>query len=89
MSARMRIDQAGFRLPTDERILADTDTLFVLGLDHLISDQQASPEEIAALEQWLQREGTCLVLGPHHDVGFTDDPKCHDRDQTIFIVAGI
>ena len=84
-----RIDQAGFRLPTDERILADTDTLFVLGLDHLISDQQASPEEIAALEQWLQREGTCLVLGPHHDVGFTDDLErrqmeyLHHRDPLV------
>ena len=30
-----RIDQAGYRLPIDERILADTDTLMVFGLDHL------------------------------------------------------
>ena len=68
-----RIDQAGYRLPIDERILADTDTLMVFGLDHLLSEQQAAPEEIAAIEAWLQREGTCLVLAPHHDVGFTDD----------------
>ena len=32
-----RIDQAGYRLPIDERILADTDTLLVFGLDHLVS----------------------------------------------------
>ena len=31
-----RIDQAGYRLPIDERILADTDTLMVFGLDHLL-----------------------------------------------------
>jgi hypothetical protein len=68
-----RIDQAGYRLPIDERILADTDTLMVFGLDHLLSEQQAAPEEIAAIEAWLQREDTCLVLAPHHDVGFTDD----------------
>ncbi|WP_319434493.1 hypothetical protein [Mycobacterium sp. RTGN5] len=68
-----RIDQAGYRLPIDERILADTDTLMVFGLDHLLSEQDAAPEEIAAIERWLQREGTCLVLAPHHDVGFTDD----------------
>ena len=68
-----RIDQASYRLPIDERILADTDTLMVFGLDHLLSEQQAAPEEIAAIEAWLQREGTCLVLAPHHDVGFTDD----------------
>ena len=30
-----RIDQAGYKLPIDERILADTDTLMVFGLDHL------------------------------------------------------
>ncbi len=69
-----RIDQAGYRQPIDDRILADTDTLMVFGLDHLVSEQHAEPEEIAAIENWLQREGgTCLVLAPHHDVGFTDD----------------
>src|SRR5437762_5419814 len=68
-----RIDQAGYSLPIDERILADTDTLLVFGLDHLPSEQGASPEEIAAIKSWLQREGTCLLVAPHHDVGFTDD----------------
>lgn len=68
-----RIDQAGFSLPIDERILADTDTLLVFGLDHLPSEQDAAPEEIAAIKTWLKREGTCLLIAPHHDVGFTDD----------------
>src|SRR6476620_5428918 len=70
-----RIDQAGYKLPIDERILADTDTLLVFGLDHLLSEQEASPEEIAAIRHWLKREGTCLLLAPHHDVGFTSDLK--------------
>ncbi|WP_406281177.1 hypothetical protein OH799_16340 [Nocardia sp. NBC_00881] len=68
-----RIDQAGYTLPIDERILADTDTLMVFGLDHVLSEQEAAPEESAAIQVWLQREGTCLLLAPHHDVGFTDD----------------
>jgi hypothetical protein len=68
-----RIDQAGYKLPIDERILADTDTLMVFGLDHLLSEQEAAPEEIAAIREWLKREGTCLLLAPHHDVGFTSD----------------
>lgn len=68
-----RIDQAGYFLPVDERILADTDTLMVFGLDHVLAEQQAAPEEIDAIREWLQREGTCLLLAPHHDVGFTDD----------------
>ncbi len=68
-----RIDQAGYKLPIDERILADTDTLMVFGLDHVLSEQEAAREEIAAIGEWLQREGTCLLLAPHHDVGFTSD----------------
>ena len=58
-----RIDQAGYKLPIDERILADTDTLMVFGLDHLVSEQEAAPEEIEAIREWLKREGTCLLLG--------------------------
>lgn len=68
-----RIDQAGQKLPIDERILADTDTLMVFGLDHLITEQEAAPEEIEAIKDFLKREGTCLVLSPHHDVGFSED----------------
>jgi hypothetical protein len=70
-----RIDQAGYKLPIDERILADADTLMVFGLDHIVSEQEAAPEEIAAIREWLKREGTCLLLAPHHDVGFSADLK--------------
>src|ERR1700753_1579563 len=58
-----RIDQAGQRLPIDERILADTDTLMIFGLDHMVTEQEASPEEIEAMRQFLKREGTCLLIG--------------------------
>jgi hypothetical protein len=70
-----RIDQAGQRLPVDERILADTDTLMVFGLDHMVTEQEADPGEIEALRRFLEREGTCLILGPHHDVGNSPDMK--------------
>ena len=70
-----RIDQAGYKQPIDERILADTDTLLVFGLDHLLSEQTAAPDEIEAIKEWLKREGTCLMIGPHHDVGFVEDKK--------------
>jgi hypothetical protein len=68
-----RVDQAGFRQPIDARTLADCDTLMVFGLDHLPAEQRADPGEAEALREWLKRPGTCLVLAPHHDVGFTDD----------------
>jgi hypothetical protein len=70
-----RVDQAGYSLPIDDRILADTDTLLVFGLDHLPAGLEATPAEIEAIKNWLKREGTCLLVAPHHDVGFTDDLK--------------
>jgi hypothetical protein len=68
-----RVDQAGYRLPLDARVLDDTDTLFLFGLDHMVTGQEPEPAEIEALKAFLAREGTCLVLGPHHDVGVSDD----------------
>ena len=70
-----RIDQAGQRLPLDERVLDDTDTMMVFGLDHVVTEQEAAPEETEALRKFLSREGTCLILGPHHDVGVSSDLK--------------
>jgi hypothetical protein len=84
-----RIDQAGYRQPIDQRILADTDTLLVFGLDHLVSEQEADQSEIEAIREWLKREGTCLLLAPHHDVGLTTDLKqrqmeyLHHRDPLV------
>src|SRR4051812_17273092 len=77
-----RIDQAAYKLPIDERVLADTDTLLVFGLDHLVSEQEASSGEIDAIREWLKREGTCLLIGPHHDVGFTEDAKQRQLEYT-------
>src|SRR3954467_8326428 len=84
-----RIDQAGYKLPIAERILDDTDTLMVFGLDHLVAEQEAASGEIDAMREWLKREGTCLILGPHHDVGVSSDLKerameyAHHRDPLV------
>ena len=75
-----RIDQAGYRLPIDERILADTDTLMVFGLDHILSEQEAAPDEISAIRKWLEREDTWLLLAPHHDVGGTSDMRQRQQE---------
>jgi hypothetical protein len=75
-----RIDQGGFKLPLDERVLADADTLLVFGLDHAVTGQDAAPEEIEAVRLFLKREGTCLVLGPHHDVGVSEDPEVRNME---------
>jgi hypothetical protein len=70
-----RIDQAGQKQPLDHGLLDDTDTLMVFGLDHLVTEQEATPDEIEAVRTFLTREGTRLVLGPHHDVGVSSDLK--------------
>jgi hypothetical protein len=80
-----RVDQAGFRQPIDERILDDCDTLMVFGLDHLPGDEKADPAETEAIRKWLKRDGTCLLLAPHHDVGFTDD---FDQRQMEYLHHG-
>ncbi len=84
-----RVDQAGFAQPLDERVLDDVDTLFLFGLDHNVTGQTPADAEIEALRAWLRREGTCLVIGPHHDVGATDDPDqraiehAHHGDELV------
>ncbi len=70
-----RVDQAGFSLPLDERVVADADTLLVFGLDHVVTEQVAGAAEIEVVRDFLKREGTCLLLGPHHDVGASPDLK--------------
>src|SRR5260370_10588998 len=84
-----RIDQAGQKQPIDEVLLEDTDTLMVFGLDHMVTEQEAAPEEIEAIKQFLTRYGNFLVLGPHHDVGVSSDLKernmeyAHHRDPPV------
>jgi hypothetical protein len=75
-----RVDQAGYSLPIDERVLGDADTLLIFGLDHQITEQSASADEIEALRGFLKREGTCLVIGPHHEVGASPDMETRNRE---------
>jgi hypothetical protein len=75
-----RIDQAGQKQPLEDELLADTDFLMVFGLDHLVTEQEAAPEEIEAVKKFLTREGTCLLIAPHHDVGFTSDLKQREME---------
>lgn len=75
-----RVDQAGYRLPLDMRVLADTDILFLFGLDHNVTEQSASAEEIESVRDFLKREGTSLIIGPHHDVGKSPDLEVREME---------
>lgn len=84
-----RVDQAGFACPLDDRVLDDCDTLLVFGLDHTVTGQRPAADEVDALRRFVAREGTCLVLGPHHDVGASGDLAVreaeyrHHRDPLV------
>ncbi len=76
-----RIDHAGYRQTINDQILEDCDTLMVFGLDHTVTGQEAAPEEIDALKRFLSREGTSVVIGPHHDIGESDDESTQEMEH--------
>jgi hypothetical protein len=45
----------------------------VFGLDHNVTEQRADAAEVEMVRGFLEREGTSLVIGPHHDVGASGD----------------
>ena len=64
------------RLPIDERVLDDTDTLMVFGLDHMVDRAGGQPSGDRGAPAISRRgKGRCLILGPHHDVGASTDLK--------------
>jgi hypothetical protein len=76
-----RRDQAGYHQPLDKGVVEDADTLMIFGLDHLVTRQEPAANEIEAVNAFLSREGTTLILGPHHDVGVTDDPGVREMEH--------
>jgi len=59
-------------------VLADTDTLLLFGLDHMMTEQIPSAEEIEAVARFLSRDGTRLIIGPHHEVGVSADREVRE-----------
>ena len=41
----------------------------------MVTEQEASQDEIEAVRQFLTREGACVMVGPHHDVGASQDVR--------------
>ncbi len=54
------------------------------------SRQAATPDEMAAIEAFLQRDSACLVICPHYDVGASGDEQIqyaelqHPGDQLVW-----
>ena len=75
-----RIDSGGHSFKIDDRMLADVDTLLLLSLDHQLTNQSPTQEEVDAVQRWLRRDGTCLILCPHHEVGASEDPAMRELE---------
>ena len=75
-----RIDPGGHRFMIDDRMLEDVDTLLMLSLDHQLTNQLPTQEEVDAIQKWLRRDGTRLILCPHHEVGASDDPTVREKE---------
>lgn len=73
VSVIQRVDDTPPVRELDEEFLKDVDTLLVVSLDHIRSDQRPTPGEIQALRHFLEREDATLVLCPHHRIGIEDD----------------
>lgn len=75
-----RVNDRGHTIPLNEQILDAADTVLVFSLDHQATQQEATQEEIDAVRHFLAREGTCLVIGPHHDIGKSDDFQSREME---------
>ncbi len=73
-----RIDQAGCNVPTDERGLADTDTLLVFGLDHLVSE----PGEIEANPR-VARSGRHMEQEADFERAVAESPEGRERSPVF------
>lgn len=65
--------------------LDGVDTLVLISLDHLVTDQAPGEREIAAVKAFLARGGVLFVC-LHHDVGTTSDPAAelaHHGDRLV------
>jgi hypothetical protein len=76
-----RVDRTGQLTPLDERTISDVDTLIVLGGDHLCTSVRPNVAEAEALRHFLSREGTRLVICPHHDVGASPDWATREKEH--------
>ena len=74
------IDTGGHSFTLDDRMLSDVDTLLLLSLDHQLTNQSPTPEEVNAVQKWLRRDGTRLILCPHHEVGASEDPAVREKE---------
>jgi hypothetical protein len=64
-----RVDGDGQRNGLNDALLKDADTLIVISLDSLCSEQTPGAEEVAAVRRVLDNPDGLACVCPHHDIG--------------------
>lgn len=80
VSLIQRVDDEPPVQELDEDFLKDIDTLIVVSLDHLITEQHPTEGEVQAVQHFLEREEACLIVCPHHDVGVQEDTASQEEE---------
>lgn len=57
----------------DDGLLRDIDVLIVVSLDHVRTNQRPTAGELECLTAFARRDGTRLIVCPHHDIGAVED----------------
>jgi hypothetical protein len=64
----------------DDKLLGKTDTLILVSLDHIRTGQRPTAEEVGSVSKFLQRDKSCLLICPHHDVGENAEFELRERE---------
>ena len=80
VSLIQRVDDKPPVQQLDDDFLRDVDTLIVVSLDHMITEQRPTEGEVQAVQHFLEREEACLVVCPHHDVGVREDVASQEEE---------
>jgi hypothetical protein len=64
-----RVGDDGHVTPLDNALIADMDTIVVIGFDSLPTNQSASTGEIESIRRFLSDPDNLIFVCPHHDIG--------------------
>ena len=65
----------------NDTLLKEIDTLIVVSLDHFDTDQRVEVTECESVRRFLAREGACLFICPHHDIGAEKIPEDRSAER--------
>lgn len=75
----------------DDDLLRNVDTLIIVSLDHFRTEQHPSSGEIECIQSFVQRENSCLIICPHHDIGAAEplqEKEVQHRHHGDILVPG-